>query len=111
MAAYLLKRLLLIIPTLFGIMLISFAIIQFAPGGPVERVIAQLHRHRRLGDRSRIGGGQGDGLGSGGQQQIGAGQRATPARSIAARRASTPSSSSSSRSSSASTSRRTSASS
>ena len=42
MATYLLKRLLLIIPTLFGIMLISFAIIQFAPGGPVERVIAQL---------------------------------------------------------------------
>ena len=41
MATYLLKRLLLIIPTLFGIMLISFAIVQFAPGGPVERVIAQ----------------------------------------------------------------------
>jgi microcin C transport system permease protein len=42
MAAYLLKRILLIFPTLFGIMLISFAIVQFAPGGPVERVIAQL---------------------------------------------------------------------
>ena len=42
MAAYLVKRLLLMIPTLFGIMLISFTIIQFAPGGPVERVIAQL---------------------------------------------------------------------
>ena len=42
MAAYLLKRLLLIIPTMFGIMLISFTIIQFAPGGPVERVIAQI---------------------------------------------------------------------
>jgi microcin C transport system permease protein len=42
MAAYLLKRLLLIIPTLFGIMLISFVIIQFAPGGPVERVLSQL---------------------------------------------------------------------
>ncbi|MFN3625721.1 MAG: microcin ABC transporter permease, partial [Hyphomicrobium sp.] len=40
MAAYLLKRLLLVIPTLFGIMLISFAIIQFAPGGPVDRIIA-----------------------------------------------------------------------
>jgi microcin C transport system permease protein len=33
MATYLLKRVLLIIPTLFGIMLISFAIMQFAPGG------------------------------------------------------------------------------
>ena len=42
MAAYLIKRLLLILPTMFGIMLISFCIIQFAPGGPVERVIAQL---------------------------------------------------------------------
>ncbi len=42
MVAYLLKRLLLIIPTLLGIMLISFIIIQFAPGGPVDRVIAQL---------------------------------------------------------------------
>jgi microcin C transport system permease protein len=42
MATYLLKRVLLIIPTLFGIMLISFAIVQFAPGGPVERVIAQI---------------------------------------------------------------------
>ena len=42
MAAYLLKRILLMIPTMFGIMAISFIIIQFAPGGPVERVIAQL---------------------------------------------------------------------
>jgi len=42
MTTYLLKRVLLIVPTLFGIMLISFAIVQFAPGGPVERVIAQM---------------------------------------------------------------------
>ncbi len=42
MAAYILRRLLLIIPTLFGMLLVSFVIIQFAPGGPVERVIAQL---------------------------------------------------------------------
>ena len=42
MLAYIIKRLLLILPTLFGIMLISFVIIQFAPGGPVERMIAQL---------------------------------------------------------------------
>jgi microcin C transport system permease protein len=60
MVAYLIKRLLLIIPTLFGIMLISFAIIQFAPGGPVERVIAQLTGND-TGATSRIGGG-GDGL-------------------------------------------------
>ena len=40
MAAYILRRLLLMIPTIFGIMAISFAIVQFAPGGPVERIIA-----------------------------------------------------------------------
>jgi microcin C transport system permease protein len=45
MAAYILRRLLLMIPTIFGIMAISFAIIQFAPGGPVERIIAQLQGH------------------------------------------------------------------
>ncbi|MGL4405014.1 MAG: microcin C ABC transporter permease YejB [Notoacmeibacter sp.] len=42
MGAYILRRILLMIPTLIGIMAVSFAIIQFAPGGPVERVIAQL---------------------------------------------------------------------
>lgn len=42
MLAYILRRLLLIIPTLFGIMVINFAIVQAAPGGPVERVIAEL---------------------------------------------------------------------
>jgi microcin C transport system permease protein len=42
MAAYILRRILLIIPTVLGIMAISFAIVQFAPGGPVEKVIAQL---------------------------------------------------------------------
>ena len=36
MWAYIVRRLLLIVPTLFGIMLINFAIVQFAPGGPVE---------------------------------------------------------------------------
>lgn len=39
---YIIKRLLLILPTLFGIMLINFCIIQAAPGGPVEQLIAQL---------------------------------------------------------------------
>ncbi len=70
MAAYLLKRLLLIIPTMLGIMLISFAIIQFAPGGPVERVIAQL-TGTDTGATSRIGGGGSDGLTSGGRSMSG----------------------------------------
>jgi microcin C transport system permease protein len=39
---YLLKRLLLVIPTLFGIILINFAIVQLAPGGPVDQAIAQI---------------------------------------------------------------------
>ena len=42
MSSYLLRRLLLIIPTLFGIMLINFAVVQIVPGGPVEQMIAQM---------------------------------------------------------------------
>jgi len=42
MTAYLIRRLLFMIPTLLGIMLVAFVVVQFAPGGPVERVIAQL---------------------------------------------------------------------
>ncbi len=42
MIAYIIRRLLLMIPTLFAIMLINFVIIQTAPGGPVEQIIAQL---------------------------------------------------------------------
>ncbi len=45
MANYILKRLLFMIPTVLGVMLVSFAIIQFVPGGPVERMIAQLQGH------------------------------------------------------------------
>jgi microcin C transport system permease protein len=70
MATYLLKRILLIIPTLFGIMLISFGIIQFAPGGPVERVIAQI-TGTDVSATARITGGQGDGLSTSSQTQAG----------------------------------------
>ena len=42
MLAYIIRRLLLIIPTLFGIMVLNFVIVQFAPGGPVEQTIARL---------------------------------------------------------------------
>ena len=41
MAAYLLRRLLLLVPTLFGIIAINFAVVQFAPGGPVEQAMAE----------------------------------------------------------------------
>jgi microcin C transport system permease protein len=63
---YILRRLLLMIPTLFGIMLVSFVIIQFVPGGPVERMIAQLQGHD-TGATSRFSGGGSDfAAGSGG---------------------------------------------
>ena len=42
MGAYLLRRLLLVVPTLLGIILINFAVVQFAPGGPVDQMIAEL---------------------------------------------------------------------
>ncbi|MFW8635401.1 microcin C ABC transporter permease YejB [Cribrihabitans pelagius] len=42
MAAYILRRLLLVIPTLFGILVVNFVLVQFVPGGPVEQIIAQL---------------------------------------------------------------------
>jgi microcin C transport system permease protein len=42
MGAYILRRLLLVIPTLLGIMIINFALVQFVPGGPVEQAIAEL---------------------------------------------------------------------
>jgi microcin C transport system permease protein len=42
MGAYILRRLLLIVPTIFGIMLVNFALTQFVPGGPIEQVLAQI---------------------------------------------------------------------
>lgn len=42
MTAYILRRLLLVIPTLFGIITINFIVVQFAPGGPVEQMIADI---------------------------------------------------------------------
>ncbi len=58
MGAYILRRLLLIIPTLLGIMIINFALTQFVPGGPVEQVLAEM---RGEGDVfESISGGSGD---------------------------------------------------
>ena len=78
MTAYIVRRLLFVIPTMFGIMLVAFVVVQFAPGGPVEQVIAKLSGSD-TGATSRIsgsaggdfgsrgmagGGGQGDAVGS-----------------------------------------------
>ncbi len=55
MPAYILRRLLLIVPTLFGIMVVNFIVVQAAPGGPVEQAIAEL-RGVAVGATARIGG-------------------------------------------------------
>ena len=62
MGAYLIKRLLLIIPTLFGIMVINFAIIQIVPGGPVEQMIAQMTGTAVEATARFSGGGDGENL-------------------------------------------------
>ena len=60
MGAYLLRRLALLVPTLFGIILINFAVTQFAPGGPVEQMIAELRGEgdTTLGRLTGEGGGE-----------------------------------------------------
>jgi len=51
MVGYLLRRLLLVIPTLFGIIAINFVVVQFAPGGPVEQMMAELRGRGGTTDR------------------------------------------------------------
>ncbi len=59
MGSYILRRVLLMIPTIIGILLVSFVIVQFAPGGPVERIIAKL-QGTDVAATARIGGGGGE---------------------------------------------------
>ena len=66
MAIYLLRRLLLIVPTLFGIILINFLVIQLAPGGPVEQVIARYTSTSSAVDQGRLSSGGAETLNSGG---------------------------------------------
>jgi microcin C transport system permease protein len=68
MAAYLVRRILLMIPTLLGIMFVSFVVVQFAPGGPIERVIAQISGSD-TGATSRISGSSGGDFSGRGQGQ------------------------------------------
>jgi microcin C transport system permease protein len=63
MAAYLIKRFLLIIPTLLGVLTLTFLLAQLAPGGPVERIMAQLSG-TDAGATARFGGGAGDAVSS-----------------------------------------------
>jgi microcin C transport system permease protein len=50
MWSYILKRVLLMVPTLFGILAITFAVIQFVPGGPVEQMVYQLQGRNTAGE-------------------------------------------------------------
>ncbi len=59
MSAYILRRLLLIVPTLLGIMLINFLIVQAAPGGPVEQAIAEI-QGLAVDSTARVSGGVGE---------------------------------------------------
>ena len=76
MGAYILKRILLMIPTLIGIMLMTFAVIQFVPGGPVEQVIAKM-QGTDTDSAGRISGNTGNEAGGGQDQLQGAGGDAT----------------------------------
>jgi microcin C transport system permease protein len=60
MAAYLLRRLLLMVPTLLGIMVLNFFIVQAAPGGPVEQMIAKIQGTGVNATERFSGGGRGE---------------------------------------------------
>ena len=66
MGAYILRRLALILPTLFGIMLLNFLLVQFAPGGPIEQILAEVEEGAHGSATERFTGGGDTG---GGQQQ------------------------------------------
>ncbi|WP_299784136.1 ABC transporter permease subunit [uncultured Marivita sp.] len=66
MGAYILRRLLLIIPTLFGIMIINFALTQFVPGGPIEQTLARFQ-----GEGDVFAGFSGDGGGQNAEETFG----------------------------------------
>jgi microcin C transport system permease protein len=56
MVSYILKRLLLMVPTLFGVLLLTFVVIQFVPGGPVEQMVSQLQGRDSGGERAAASG-------------------------------------------------------
>lgn len=81
MLSYILKRLLLIIPTLFGILLINFVLVQFVPGGPVEQIIAEIEEGANALDN--VTGGGGDAVAGGGTEDGYQGGRGLPPEFIA----------------------------
>ncbi|MDP5334668.1 MAG: microcin C ABC transporter permease YejB [Paracoccaceae bacterium] len=84
MGAYILRRLALVIPTLLGIMVINFALVQFVPGGPIEQIIAQVQGQGDVFEGFAGGGdaGASAGAGSGADSEY-AGARGLPPEFIA----------------------------
>ena len=74
MGAYILKRILLMIPTLLGIMLMTFTVIQFVPGGPIEQIIAKM-QGTDTDATARISGNSGNEAGGNEQSQMGGDSR------------------------------------
>ena len=81
MGAYILRRLLLVIPTLLGIMVINFALVQFVPGGPIEQILANLEGEGDVFEAISGGGSETAANSSGTTDYIGA--RGLPSESIA----------------------------
>jgi microcin C transport system permease protein len=75
MGAYILRRLLLMIPTIFGIMALSFLVVQFAPGGPVEEIIAKMSQTQGA---SALNGNSGDNAGPSGKSSYRGAQGLSP---------------------------------
>lgn len=65
MGAYILRRLMLVIPTLFGIMVINFALVQFVPGGPIEQILAEQQGEGNVFESISGAGGEGEIAGGG----------------------------------------------
>src|SRR2546429_3682853 len=74
MLAYLARRLLLVVPTLFGIMLANFLIVQAAPGGPVDLMIARLRGHTGEATARVAGTGSGESAGGARAPRVGTGE-------------------------------------
>jgi len=78
MAAYIFRRLLLVIPTLLGIMIINFTLVQFVPGGPVEQIIAQMEGGGDVFEAFAGGGADVENTGGGGASERYVGSRGLP---------------------------------
>lgn len=79
MLAYIARRLVLVVPTLLGILLVNFVIVQAAPGGPIDQIVAELTRGGAVTDRFTGAGGDlapGGSIGQTGQGQDGASRAA-----------------------------------